>query len=152
MKIDHFFFIVCVCLLPLSASSQTNVGGTITQDAHWTLSGSPYTLTSTVGIINGITLTIDAGVQVTGNYDLLIKGALVMNGSPNSHISVQATRVLFKNTDLSLSSINYTDFNQGGVQLADETEFNQDSPKNSSILVINYCTFNNNAFARTKGY
>lgn len=152
MKVSHSLIIICAYLLPLRASAQTNVSGTITQDAHWTLSGSPYTLTGTVGIISGITLTIDAGVQIKGNYDLLIKGALVINGSSSSHVSVQDTRVLFKSANLSLSTLNYVDFNQGGVQLADESEFNQDNPKNSATLVANYCTFNSNAFARTKGY
>src|SRR5258705_8004046 len=120
MKLSRFLLMAIVGLLYLPTYAQTNVSGTITQDTQWTLSGSPYTLTGTVGIINGVTLTVDAGVQINGNYDLLIKGVLAINGTTGAHVSIITTRVIFKNTDLSLSAINYVDFSLGGVQLADE--------------------------------
>ena len=85
-------------------------------------------------------------------FDLLIKGTLISNGEANSLIEIQNARVLFKSTNLSNSQISYFSFNNSGVQLADESEFSQDNPKNSGTLTLTNCNFSNNSYARTKGY
>lgn len=46
------------------AGGPTEVGGSITTDATWTLAGSPYLVTSTVTVSNDATLTIEPGVIV----------------------------------------------------------------------------------------
>jgi hypothetical protein len=132
---------------------QTNVGGTLTQNTVWSLAGSPYTLTSAVGVLPSVTLTIQPGVQVIGNFDIVIRGGtLLMSGVEGQRIKVQGSRILFKSSDLSRSNIAYVDFNQAGVQLGDENEFNQDNVKNSNTLIVKKATFSNNSFGRTKGY
>ncbi|MCK4444926.1 MAG: hypothetical protein KAW09_10295, partial [Thermoplasmata archaeon] len=42
----------------------TLVSGHITSDTTWNESGSPYIVTNTVTVDNGVTLTIEAGVEV----------------------------------------------------------------------------------------
>ncbi len=46
------------------ALGQTTVGGAFGSDRTWTLDGSPYTVTLTVQVLDGATLTIEPGVEV----------------------------------------------------------------------------------------
>lgn len=46
------------------AVAQTAVSGTITTDAHWTVTDSPYVLSGDVVVQNGALLAVDAGVVV----------------------------------------------------------------------------------------
>jgi parallel beta-helix repeat protein len=56
--------ILLALFLSLSANAQTHVGGAITEDTEWLLSGSPYILDGWIHIQSGATLTIDSGVTV----------------------------------------------------------------------------------------
>jgi len=71
---------------PLSA---TPVSGVITSDTVWTLAGSPYQLTDHVIVAQGVTLTIQAGVVVSGTTDRGIKvdGRLVAIGASSQPIT-----------------------------------------------------------------
>lgn len=63
---------------PLQAAQYpppTNVGGILTGDTRWTLSGSPYRLTNHVSVPPGVVLTIDPGVVVEANADWLLEVA-----------------------------------------------------------------------------
>ncbi len=132
---------------------QTNVQGVLTSNTIWTKDSSPYILTSTLGVRNGITLTIEAGVEVRGNHDLLVKGNISILGTFSEKVNFRKTRLLFKSTNLSNSIIEHVIFkDSSGVQLADEAEHNQDQVKNSGNLNIKYSDFNNNSYAKTKGY
>ena len=44
--------------------AQTSVSGPITSDTTWDIGGSPYTVTGSVTVNEGVTLTIDPGVTV----------------------------------------------------------------------------------------
>ena len=57
----------------------TDVGGIIDTDTTWTSGGSPYNITSTVQIKEGVTLTIEPGVVVNGagrEFELEVFGTL----------------------------------------------------------------------------
>ena len=45
-------------------NAQTSVSGSITTNTTWSASKSPYTLVGTVDVENGVTLTIESGVNV----------------------------------------------------------------------------------------
>ena len=54
--------------------AQTIVGGSISTNTTWTLSGSPYIVqSSNIAVMNGATLTIDAGVTVKFNTVMAIQ-------------------------------------------------------------------------------
>jgi parallel beta-helix repeat protein len=61
----------------------TNVSGPISVDTTWDIGGSPYIVVGNVTVMNGITLTIDPGVEVRfdGNYSLSVDGTLDAIGS-----------------------------------------------------------------------
>jgi|GEM_PF-2442047 len=139
-------------LISIFGTAQTDVGGTLTSDTHWTTDGSPYSITSTLGVPSGITLTIDAGVEVTGNFDLLVKGSIIAEGTDTDSIKFNLIRLMFKSTNLSNSKVSHIQFTNGGIQLADESEHNQDAVKNSGILTAKKCWFGPNSYSRTKGY
>jgi len=63
----------------------TAVGGFISEDTTWSLSGSPYVVQSSLAVIGGATLTIEPGVEVRVDPGLVVvvdTGALVARGTP----------------------------------------------------------------------
>jgi hypothetical protein len=66
-------------LLPAEVQADTYVSGPITTDTTWNAAGSPYIITSTVNVMNGVQLTIQPNVVVKFNLgtSLEIDGALV---------------------------------------------------------------------------
>lgn len=148
-KLLYLFAFFYCCLI----QAQTTVGGTLTSNTIWNKKGSPYILSSTVGVFEGTTLTIEAGVEVKGDFDLLVKGTILIQGNSNDKVVFRNTRLIFKETNLSNSIVNYVNFlDSSGVQLADETEHNQDPIKNTGVLIVNNSGFNLKSYARTKGY
>jgi len=71
------------------ARADTNVGGLISANTTWALSGSPYIVTSNVLVNSGVTLTIEPGVEVRFNADktLQIDGELIAQGTSGSLIT-----------------------------------------------------------------
>ncbi len=49
---------------PTQAQAQTTVSGPLAGNQTWTPAGNPYLLTGDVTIPSGVTLTIEAGVNV----------------------------------------------------------------------------------------
>ena len=152
-KIIQFFSVILLLTGSIAVHAQTNVSGTISSNTTWTISGSPYILTDLTGIPAGVTLTIQPGVQVSGAFDLLVKGTLICNGKSDSLIKVSSTRVLFKSAVLTNSQMKYMNFNNsGGIQLADESASTPDIVKNSGSLTVDHSTFSSKAYTTTKGY
>ena len=69
--------------------SQTIVSGGIFTNTIWQKINSPYIVTDTVVVFNGVTLTIEPGVEVKFDTDniLEIRGTLVAIGNMNDSIS-----------------------------------------------------------------
>lgn len=151
--IKGIVILMLLCLPLCSAFSQTEVSGILNSNTEWTLEGSPYKLINTVGVPAGISLKIHAGVKVQGNFDLLIKGKILIEGELDDKVIIEYTRIIFKSTNLSDSKMKHIEFtNSSGVQLADEREYYQDVIKNSGVLTVSQSIFSSNSYVRTKGY
>ena len=143
--VSLILFILSILLK--QAETATNVGGLLLRSAVWTSDegANPYTLTRDVQIPIDVTLTIRAGVQVVfeaGNFQLLIKGALRVEGTAKQPVEFFGGKasdtkwmITFRNTDLSRSSINYTIFTgpKPALQLSNAADGLQQS---SGILVL----------------
>jgi streptogramin lyase len=150
-----------IFFITVSSFSQTNVSGVISTNTTWTLANSPYNIIGNVGLSAGVTLTIDEGVVVNykGDFQILVLGNILVNGSSSNRIkfngfSSNVTQMLlFKSVNLSLSSVNFVDFAgpQSAIQLANESEQDQDQIKNTGILTVDNSTFSNSGIY-TKGY
>lgn len=70
-------------------SASTDVGGLIDTDTTWNLAGSPYIVLTPVLVMEGVTLTIDAGVTVkfASHKALQIDGELHAVGTSGSPIT-----------------------------------------------------------------
>jgi hypothetical protein len=69
-------------LLPTQVQAETYIYGPITSNTTWNIAGSPYIITGTVQVLNGVTLTINPGVTVKMENDtsLQINGTLIADG------------------------------------------------------------------------
>jgi len=79
-----------------TAQSGSNVNGIITSNTTWTQANSPYTLTGSVAVNAGVTLTIQAGVTVNlnGNY-LQVNGTLFAIGTSTNKIQFNGGSITF---------------------------------------------------------
>lgn len=77
--------------------ASTSKKGIINSDTVWTKENSPYTLTGTILVNNGVTLTIESGVVVNLNgYLLQVNGTLVARGSSTDSIQLNDGRITFQ--------------------------------------------------------
>jgi hypothetical protein len=74
--------------LPASAFAATPVTDDIAVNTVWTKAGSPYFVTRIVSVSAGVTLTVEAGVQVVFAEDtyVIVKGALDAAGTPGQPV------------------------------------------------------------------
>ena len=66
----------------------TEVNGIIDTDTTWTLANSPYIVTGNILVSQGVTLTIEPGVEIRfdGYYYLRVDGTLIADGTPEDLI------------------------------------------------------------------
>ena len=83
---------VITLLLLLSSTllfAQTPLNGTISTNTTWGMGSSPYEVTGDVTVLTGVTLTIEAGVQIdfpVYSADVIIEGTLLAVGTSMSPI------------------------------------------------------------------
>lgn len=72
----------------------TDISGTISTDTTWDLAGSPYIIIGDVTVMNGITLTIDPGVQVKfdGYHSIFVDGTLIAIGTDTNRINITSNK------------------------------------------------------------
>lgn len=113
-----------------SLNAQTNVSGGIFTNTTWTLAGSPYIVIDTVVVFPGVTLTIEPGVVVKFDNNLLLEireGSLIAEGTITDSITFTSNninpvpgiwrRVMLTNTTLSskIIRIKYCNFYYANV-------------------------------------
>ncbi|UCG69737.1 MAG: Ig-like domain-containing protein, partial [Thermoplasmata archaeon] len=110
-------------LIPEHVSAEEYVSGSIGSDTTWNLTNSPYIVVGNVTVESGVTLTIEAGVEVkfNGSYSLIVNGTLNATGTsslPINFTSNQTTptegdwesiRLQGKNNTLNFCQISYGD-------------------------------------------
>ena len=140
---------------PSQARASTPVSGLISADETWTAAGSPYILQSDVTVPEGVTLTIEAGVQILvgateilpdgtpEEVELIIRGALHVNGSllnkvtfsPESPLSGEGSwRGIYVLPGTGTVSINHASIS--GAQIALQT-----SRPGAGSVVVNHVHF-----------
>ncbi len=94
----------------------SSLGGNYYNSQYWPLSKSPYTISANVNLAEGTTLTIEPGVVVNfaGNYEIMIMGNIIANGTAAANDSITfnaysagCTFLDFKNSKLSDSQLAY---------------------------------------------
>jgi len=134
----------------------TDVSGVITENTTWTKEESPYVVTSTFGIPEGVTLTIEPGVvvQSTAKEDpyvkfeeIVVRGGIHINGAKDDSVEFQNVSLTFKRVDFTFSNINYlaSDKSQIIIDLLDE------NASINELRVNNSCFYNESEF-KVKGY
>ena len=117
MKVLFSILLFTFCTLGFA---QTNVSGAISSDITWSLADSPFTVTGSILVSNGVTLTIEAGavINFSDDYKILVKGNIISSGTSgslitfNGHSSEGSNQmIIFKSTNLSNSTITYNVFN-----------------------------------------
>ena len=75
-------------ILPLWAVAGTNIDSDVASSTTWTKEGSPYIVTSSIHVDPGVTLSIEAGVEIQLNQrqGISIDGELNANGSKDNEI------------------------------------------------------------------
>ncbi|MGZ3864964.1 MAG: T9SS type A sorting domain-containing protein [Bacteroidia bacterium] len=89
MKKITYLLLSFFVLILQKMSSQTSVSGGIYTNTHWTLANSPYLVTDTLVLFPGVTLTVDPGVIVKSNSNILIEVRGTINAVGTLADSVQ---------------------------------------------------------------
>ena len=79
-------------LLSLTSPSlaQTNITNNITSNTTWDVAGSPYIIQNSINVQNGVSLTIDAGVEVkfNGSFSISVFGEIKAVGTSTDSIYI----------------------------------------------------------------
>ena len=116
--------------------SQTDISGAISSNTTWEASGSPYRITANTVIMDGVTLTINAGVTVLFSQDVYLKvlsgGTLIAQGTETDSIYFTVTD---KNTVTNTEGIEFASGAVGSTVQNDTTYV--------SGSFFEYCNFEN---------
>lgn len=127
MKLRSLLSFILV-LISMSLYAQTNVSGYINVNTTWTVTNSPYYVTSTVTVNENITLTIEDGVTVYGT-SISVKGTLdigansIFKFNNYSALTVESTGTL---------NINGTDGNPVYMTSINDDNWGGDTNENGS--------------------
>ena len=96
MKKSLLVFILLIGIIQINLNAQTTVGGIISENTVWTLTNSPYIITDGIVILENVSLTIEAGVNVCldGNYSILVNGELIALGSKENKIVFTSNQII----------------------------------------------------------
>lgn len=101
-------------VIPIEVRPGTDVSQIIGTDTTWDLSGSPYYV-GAVEVADGVTLTIDPGVEVHGGTFDLYGGTISAIGTPTSRIRFFNVTPRFRTYGNSLVALQYVDYFGGNI-------------------------------------
>jgi len=134
---NTFLTAIIICGLILASFSLAGAvrgstfTGVISSDTTWTKAHSPYNLTGTVTVDNGVTLTIEAGATVDLNgYSLQVNGILRAIGSSTDGIQFNSGKIVF-----SSSSAGW-DEQSGSGSIIEKAIINQTEISSSNSLKV----------------
>lgn len=163
-------FIFFCCFVPdKSAKADTNVGGIISSNTVWSINDSPYIITNTVQIPEGVTLTIEPGVTVTKQSEgdmFLLRGKLLAHGTADKKIVFDGSNISdffhitgYKNAlvDIKYSivkngNIFWSDYGHSGYLLLRNSELINLNAKSSIVFPYGNSDISFNKFINTGGF
>ncbi len=114
-KPAYAFLIIAIMvgglLFVCNVHAAVSVGGAINSDTTWTRVNSPYTLSSSILVNNGATLTIEPGVTVDlGFYQIQVRnGTLNARGTSDSKIVFFCSSYYYQRIDFSADSTRWNE-------------------------------------------
>jgi len=99
----------------------TSVSGIISANTTWTKANSPYRITSKVQVAENVTLTIEPGVVVFGNYqsswesDIEVFGTLNAVGTSSEKIRLCDTGIRTNGNASGFLNLQHIDYNGGNI-------------------------------------
>ena len=168
MSLNKFSFVylslfISFAIYAPAVLAQTEVSGSIPFSTTWTSDLSPYLVVGDVQIPEGVSLTIEPGVEIwfDGAYEILVQGDIVANGTAGDSIvftsstpgvSSGACQLRFEGTALGNSELSYIkmEYAERAIQVGQETEHDQGG-KNTGTLTASHLTIRE-ADVITDGY
>ncbi len=146
----------------VSADVGTNIGGLINSDTVWTKTGSPYSFTGSVGISQGVTLTVEPGATVNlGSYYLRVNGTLTAKGTSSDKITFNGGQITLSSLSNGWSEqtqsgciiqnavLSQTTISASNAIKVDRSDIHGEISVASSILTNNVITGNINSQSST---
>jgi len=96
LMVASAFAMLAIGIVGVSAGGPTYVSGIISSDTTWTAADSPYIVTGSILVEEGVTLTIDPGVVVKFENEtyMKIEGYLVAQGTKSNGITFTSNAAL----------------------------------------------------------
>jgi parallel beta-helix repeat protein len=151
-------FLIQLCGLASTSDNNprimaTNVSGIINTDTTWDILGSPYIVVGNVTVPNGITLTIDPGVEVRfdGYYGLFVNGTLFAIGSDSNRIVITSNKSSPAEKDwnsIQIDTLGHAEIRYSDISYGNRSIFLWESSNN----IIENNDISNNAVGITPGH
>jgi hypothetical protein len=120
------------------------VGGTLANANNYLKSLSPYVLTADLTVPTGATLTISAGVKISGPYTILVKGGTLIAVGISADSVIISSPVRFEGTNMNGSEIGYARMSAAEGLRVGNNSLGAGATQNSGIISVHDVSFTKN--------